>query len=141
MIVTDTRRLQLLSFFVALSVLGSVMASQFTQGRGTFHTSSHIPAHLFPYLVIQELGREGIFPLSGFLSSNKPFNTPFAGLFTQYIIACGLLFVTPPGDGFVFLLSRTLHPLDCLRTALTFLPQSEPTAYSSSTRLYLLVYY
>ncbi|KAF8678630.1 hypothetical protein AX14_004685 [Amanita brunnescens Koide BX004] len=78
---------RLLSFFVALSVLGSVMASQFTDES------------------FEKLGREGIFPLSGFLSSNKPFNTPFAGLFTQYIIACGLLFVTPPGDGFVFLLS------------------------------------
>lgn len=71
----------------------------------------HTPAYSSPHLVIQELGREGIFPLSGFLSSNKPFNTPFAGLFTQYIISCGLLFVTPPGDGFLFLLSRTYCPL------------------------------
>ncbi|KAF8622990.1 hypothetical protein AX15_006586 [Amanita polypyramis BW_CC] len=79
---------KILSAFVALSVLGSVLAGQFTQGR-----------------VIQELGREGVFPGSGFLASNKPFNSPFAGLFVQYLISCALLFVTPHGDGLLFLIS------------------------------------
>ncbi|KAF8324518.1 APC amino acid permease [Amanita rubescens] len=97
--VTDAGLVQLLSSFVALSVLGSVMATQFSQGR-----------------VIQEVGREGVLPFSGFLSSNKPFNTPFAGLFTQYLISSTLLFATPPGDGFVFLLSLGIYCIFIVNT-------------------------
>ncbi|KAM6492092.1 APC amino acid permease [Amanita muscaria] len=77
-----------LSFLVALSILGSVFAGQFTQGR-----------------VVQELGREGILPFSHIFSSNRPFGAPLAGLFAQYVTSSALLYVTPPGDGFLFIVS------------------------------------
>jgi amino acid transporter len=45
-----------LSVFVALSAFGNVLSVIFSQGR-----------------IVQELGREGILPWSGFFASNKPF--------------------------------------------------------------------
>ena len=51
-----------LSVFVALSALGNVFSVIFLQGR-----------------VNQELGREGILPLSKFWGSNLPFNAPLSG--------------------------------------------------------------
>ena len=61
--------------------------------------------YLVASLAVQEIGREGILPFSSFLSSNKPFGAPLGGLFTQYFISSVLLFVTPPGDGYMFVLS------------------------------------
>ena len=55
--------------------------------------------------VAQELGREGILPFASFFASNKPFNAPLAGVFTQYIVSCIFLFAVPPGDIFLFLIN------------------------------------
>jgi amino acid transporter len=60
--------------------------------------------------VIQELGREGILPYASFFASNKPFNAPLSGLFFQYIISTIFLFVIPPGDAYLFLISREYSP-------------------------------
>lgn len=60
-------------------------------------------------LVIQELGREGILPYSSWFASNKPFGAPLAGLFTQYLVSCTFLFAVPPGDAYLFLISREYH--------------------------------
>lgn len=60
-----------LSVFVALSALGNVLSVIFSQGR-----------------VNQELGREGILPLSKFWGSNKPFNAPLAGLGLRTSSSC-----------------------------------------------------
>ncbi|KAF5349260.1 hypothetical protein D9756_009435 [Leucocoprinus leucothites] len=77
-----------LSAFIALSTFGSLLAGQFAQGR-----------------VMQELGREGILPFSSFFASSKPFNAPLAGLFLQYSVSILFLFVIPPGDAYLFLIS------------------------------------
>ncbi|KAF8881207.1 amino acid permease-domain-containing protein [Infundibulicybe gibba] len=52
-----------LSVFIALSTLGNLLSSQFSQGR-----------------IVQELGREGVLPFSPIFASDKPFNAPLAGL-------------------------------------------------------------
>ena len=56
-------------------------------------------------LVVQELGREGVLPFSSFFSSNKPFNAPLAGLFTQYLISVLLIVLAPPGDAYLFIVN------------------------------------
>jgi amino acid transporter len=84
-----------LSSFIALSTLGNLLAGQFSQGR-----------------VIQELGREGILPYSSVFASNQPFNAPLAGMFTQYLVSCAFLFAVPPGDAYLFLISRAYHLLN-----------------------------
>jgi len=58
-----------ISVIIALSAIGNVLSVLFSQGR-----------------VNQELGREGILPFSKFFASNKPFNSPFAGLGLQWAV-------------------------------------------------------
>ncbi|KAI5304922.1 hypothetical protein KEM56_005695 [Ascosphaera pollenicola] len=76
-----------LSVFVALSAFGTVQAILFSQGR-----------------IIQELGRQGVLPYSRFFASNKPFDSPAAGLFEHYVISSLIMILPPPGDAFKFLL-------------------------------------
>ncbi|KAF7295442.1 High affinity methionine permease [Mycena indigotica] len=92
-----------LSVFIALSTLGNLLAGQFTQGR-----------------VIQELGREGILPYSGFFASNKPFNAPLAGLLTQYIVSCLFVLGPPPGDAYLFMISTSSYSLALINTLVSF---------------------
>ncbi|KAF9255771.1 APC amino acid permease [Marasmius fiardii PR-910] len=82
---------RILSTFIALSTLGNLLAGQFGAGRGKH--------------VIQELGREGLMPWSAFFASNKPFNAPLAGLFTEYLLSCAFLVLPPPGDIYLFLIN------------------------------------
>ncbi|KAJ8516857.1 hypothetical protein ONZ45_g5856 [Pleurotus djamor] len=79
---------RVLSAFIALSMLGNLLAGQFTQGR-----------------VIQEIGREGILPYSSFFASNEPFGAPLAGLITQYLLSCIFILGPPPGDAYLFLIN------------------------------------
>lgn len=72
-----------LSVFVALSAFGNVLSVIFSQGR-----------------IVQELGREGILPFSGFFASNKPFGAPFAGLFEHWIVSIIIMLAPPPGDAY-----------------------------------------
>jgi len=83
-----------LSVVIALSMLGNMLSILFTQGR-----------------VVQELGREGVLPFSSFFSSNKPFNAPLAGLFTQYLISVLLIVLAPPGDAYLFIVNYSSYPL------------------------------
>ncbi|MBE3049516.1 amino acid permease, partial [Candidatus Bathyarchaeota archaeon] len=76
-----------LSVFVALSAFGNVMSVIFSQGR-----------------IVQELGREGILPYSGFWASNKPFNAPLAGLFEHWVVSVIIMLAPPPGDAYNFIL-------------------------------------
>lgn len=55
-------------------------------------------------LVVQELGRQGVLPYSRFFASNKPFDSPAAGLFEHYLISSLIMLLPPPGDAFKFLL-------------------------------------
>ncbi|KAG2354975.1 amino acid/polyamine transporter I [Suillus spraguei] len=79
---------------VALSILGNLMSVLFTQGR-----------------VVQELGREGVLPLSSFFASNKPFNTPLSGLFTQWLVSMIIMAAAPPGDAYLFIVNFLSYPL------------------------------
>jgi Amino acid permease len=60
-------------------------------------------------VVIQELGREGVLPRASFFASNKPFNAPLAGLFTQYVVSCVFMLAPPPGDAYLFMVSCKLY--------------------------------
>lgn len=72
-----------LSVFVALSAFGNVLSVIFSQGR-----------------IVQELGREGILPFSGFFASNKPFGAPLAGLFEHWVVSMIIMLAPPPGDAY-----------------------------------------
>ncbi|KAG2066670.1 amino acid transporter [Suillus decipiens] len=84
---------RILSAVIALSVLGNIMGTLFTQGR-----------------VVQELGREGILPLSSFFASNKPFNAPLAGLFAQWLVSIITMVAAPPGDAYLFIVNYSSYP-------------------------------
>ncbi|PGH27997.1 hypothetical protein AJ80_00252 [Polytolypa hystricis UAMH7299] len=83
-----------MSVFVALSAFGNVLSVMFSQGR-----------------IIQELGREGVLPFSKFWASNKPFNSPAAGLLQHYFLSTVVMLAPPPGDAYNFLLNVIAYPL------------------------------
>ncbi|KAJ8586142.1 hypothetical protein M405DRAFT_823855 [Rhizopogon salebrosus TDB-379] len=85
---------RILSAIIALSTLGNLMSILFTQGR-----------------VVQELGREGVLPCSSFFASNKPFDAPFAGLFTQWLVSVIIMVAAPPGDAYLFIVNFASYPL------------------------------
>jgi amino acid transporter len=81
---------QVLSLTIAVSTWGNSLAGLFTQGR-----------------LVQELGREGVLPWSSFFASDWPFNTPMAGLFVQWTVSSVYILLPPPGDAYLFFLTRT----------------------------------
>ncbi|EEP77623.1 conserved hypothetical protein [Uncinocarpus reesii 1704] len=83
-----------LSTFVAFCAFGNVLAVLFSQGR-----------------IVQALGREGVLPFSWFWASNRPFNSPAAGLFEHYLISVVVMLAPPPGDAYNFLLNLIGYPL------------------------------
>ncbi|OAA33492.1 Amino acid/polyamine transporter I [Moelleriella libera RCEF 2490] len=83
-----------LSVFVALSAFGNVLSVIFSQGR-----------------LVQELGREGILPLSRFFASNRPFNAPLAGLFEHWLVTAITVIAPPAGDAYNFVLNLISYPL------------------------------
>ncbi|KAM0753311.1 high-affinity methionine permease [Meredithblackwellia eburnea MCA 4105] len=84
-----------ISVIIALSAIGNVLAVLFGQGR-----------------VNQELGREGVLPFSKFLASNRPFNSPFAGLGLQWLVTLVIILAPPTGDAYSFLLNLISYPLN-----------------------------
>ncbi|KAJ7774043.1 APC amino acid permease [Mycena metata] len=92
-----------LSACIALSSLGNILSVNFTQGR-----------------VIQELGREGVFPFSAFFATNKPFGAPLAGLVTLYVLSVAMVVAPPPGDAYTFLLSMSSYALTLINTLVSF---------------------
>ncbi|KAF8137080.1 APC amino acid permease [Boletus edulis] len=83
-----------LSVVISLSMLGNMLSTLFAQGR-----------------VVQELGREGVLPYSSFFASNKPFNAPLPGQFTQYLISVLLMALAPPGDAYLLIINYSSYPL------------------------------
>lgn len=84
----------MISATIALSLLGNNLSTIFVHGR-----------------VNQELGREGIPPFSRFLSSSKPFNTPMAGIFAQWVVCSIYIIAPPPGDAYLLMINRKELPL------------------------------
>lgn len=91
-----------MSVFVALSALGNVLSVIFSQGR-----------------IIQELGREGVLPFSSFFASNKPFNSPFPGLFEHYCVSIIILLAPPPGDAYNFISNLITYPLSAINVVVS----------------------
>lgn len=83
------------SVLIALSAIGNVLSVLFSQGR-----------------INQELGREGVLPFSKFFGSNKPFDTPFAGLALQWAVTLVIVLAPPEGDVYAFLLSASCLDID-----------------------------
>ncbi|KAF9265694.1 high-affinity methionine permease [Marasmius fiardii PR-910] len=90
---------QAISVFIALSAIGSVLSVLFVLGR-----------------VNQELGREGVLPFSKFWASNKPFNSPFAGLGLQWLANVVIILAPPPGDAYNFMLNLISYPFSIFNT-------------------------
>ncbi|ODM23051.1 High-affinity methionine permease [Aspergillus cristatus] len=85
---------KVMSVFVALSAFGNVLSVIFSQGR-----------------IVQELGREGVLPFSKIWASNRPFNSPAAGLFEHWVVSLIILLAPPPGDAYNFLVNLISYPL------------------------------
>lgn len=83
------------SVFVALSALGNVCSVIFSQGR-----------------IIQSLGREGTLPFPRFFATQKPFKSPFVGLFQHWIVCIVTIIAPPPGDAYNFVLNLISYPLN-----------------------------
>lgn len=95
-----------LCVFVALSAFGNTLSVIFSQGRCMLFLPCNITTFhpLTIFLVVQELGREGILPFSNFFASNKPFNAPLAGLFEHWLVSVIIMLAPPPGDAYNFIL-------------------------------------
>lgn len=91
------------SVIVALSTLGNVLSVIFSQGR-----------------IVQQLGREGSLPFSRFFATQKPFNTPFVGLFEHWVICVITIVAPPPGDAYNFVLNLISYPLNVVNTLVAF---------------------
>lgn len=87
------------SVFVALSTLGNVLSVIFSQGR-----------------IIQQLGREGSLPFSSFFATQRPFNSPFVGLFQHWVVCVITILAPPPGDAYNFILNLISYPLNVVNT-------------------------
>ncbi|KAF5354599.1 hypothetical protein D9758_011186 [Tetrapyrgos nigripes] len=94
---------QAISVLIALSAIGNVLAVLFSQGR-----------------INQELGREGVLPWSKFWASNKPFNSPLAGLGLQWAVSLIIILAPPGGDAYNFLLNLISYPLNIFNTLISF---------------------
>ncbi|KZW03418.1 high-affinity methionine permease [Exidia glandulosa HHB12029] len=90
------------SVLIALSAIGNVLAVLFSQGR-----------------INQELGREGVLPLSALWASNKPFGAPAAGLALQWAVSLIVMLAPPPGDAYGFLLNLISYPLNVFNTLIS----------------------
>ena len=115
----------------AINVGQSALWTIFARQRFVEFISIHHYAttHTVVYKVIQELGREGILPYSSIFASNKPFGAPFSGLFIQYLVSCTFLLAVPPGDVYLFLISRE----HTVRFVWSLLISSHPvSSYSTS---------
>ncbi|KAK3399812.1 amino acid/polyamine transporter I [Sordaria brevicollis] len=89
----DSAGVKALPVFVALSNLGNVLAVAFAHAR-----------------LNQELGKEGLLPLSKFWGSNKPCNAPAASLFLHWLITIIVLLAPPPGPAYNFLVNLYTYP-------------------------------
>lgn len=104
-----------LSVFVALSAVANVFAVIFAQGR-----------------LNQALGRDNIIPFSKIFASNRPFNTPLAGLAWHSIVTLILMLAPPQGDAYNFVLNLSSYPLNVvnffvgLGLCFTYLPDATP---------------
>lgn len=85
---------RVLSVFVALSAFGNVLSVIFSQGR-----------------IVQALGREGVIPFGKIWASNRPCNSPAAGLFEHWLVSVVVMLAPPPGDAYNFLLNLISYPL------------------------------
>lgn len=94
------RSAKALSVFVALSAVANVFAVLFAQGR-----------------LNQALGRDNMVPFSKLFASNRPFNTPLAGLTWHAIVTLILMLAPPQGDAYQLVLSLSQYPLNIINTA------------------------
>ncbi|KAK4121535.1 amino acid transporter [Parathielavia appendiculata] len=89
----DSAGARSLPAFVALSNLGNVLAVSFAHAR-----------------LNQELGKEGLLPLSRLWGSNKPFNSPAAALFLHWLVTIIVLLAPPPGPAYNFIVNLYTYP-------------------------------
>lgn len=89
----DSAGARSLPAFVALSNLGNVLAVSFAHAR-----------------LNQELGKEGLLPLSRLWGSNKPFNSPAAALFLHWLVTVIVLVAPPPGPAYNFIVNLYTYP-------------------------------
>ncbi|CAO1629887.1 unnamed protein product [Sympodiomycopsis kandeliae] len=89
-----------LSTFVALSAVANVYSVVFSQGR-----------------LNQALGRDDVVPFGKILASNRPFNTPLAGISWHVIVTLVILLAPPAGDVYNIVLNISSYPLNVVNSA------------------------
>ncbi|PKI84483.1 methionine permease [Malassezia vespertilionis] len=94
------RASQALSAFVALSAVANVFSVLFSQGR-----------------LNQALGRDGLLPFSKLFATNRPFNTPLAGLTWHAIVTLIIMLAPRQGDAYNFVLNLSSYPLNVVNAA------------------------
>ncbi|KAJ3568786.1 hypothetical protein NP233_g5490 [Leucocoprinus birnbaumii] len=88
---------------VALSTFGSVLAMVFAHGR-----------------VNQELAKEGIFPFSNVIASNKPFDAPLAGVGLHWLSCVLIILFVPSGDLYNLIVNMGVYPFAIINTIISF---------------------
>lgn len=68
----------------------------------------------------QELGREGILPVSKFWASNGPLNAPLAGRGLHRPICLVTVFALPPGRAYNFVINTISYPLSVINVIIAF---------------------
>lgn len=58
-------------------------------------------------------------PFSKLWASNKPFQSPFAGLSLQWAVSLVVMLAPPPGDAYSFLLNLISYPLNVFNTLIS----------------------
>lgn len=89
-----------LSTFVGLSAIANVYSVVFSQGR-----------------LNQALGRDDVVPFGKVLASNRPFNTPLAGITWHVIVTAVILLAPPAGDVYNIVLNISSYPLNVVNSA------------------------
>ncbi|ATY66171.1 Amino acid polyamine transporter I [Cordyceps militaris] len=98
----DDAAAKTLPVFVAVSSLGSVLATSFAHAR-----------------LNQELGKERILPFGRFWASNKPLNAPAAALFLHWLVTVIVLVAPPLGQSYEAIIELSVYPRAWINLLLT----------------------
>ncbi|KIW21266.1 hypothetical protein PV08_01846 [Exophiala spinifera] len=93
---------RILPWFIIISAFGNIAATSFAQAR-----------------VNQELGSQGLLPLSGFWRSKNPSGAPGAGLFLHWLVSVVVIVLPTPGEIYTFLVEIGGYPVSVLSVAIS----------------------
>lgn len=93
---------RILPCFIIISAFGNIAATSFAQAR-----------------VNQELGAQGLLPMSSFWRSKNANGAPGAGLFLHWLVSVLVIILPPPGEIYTFLVEIGGYPVSVLSVAIS----------------------